>query len=60
MAAGVIYGFVATLAKVIISRIQAGNFEWLTLLCVVALLAAVGVGAYFVQTAYSWAAARPS
>ena len=53
MAAGVIYGFVATLAKVIISRIQAGNFEWLTLLCVVALLAAVAVGAYFVQTAYS-------
>lgn len=53
MAAGVIYGFVATLAKVVISRIQAGNFEWLTLLCVIALLAAVAVGAYFVQTAYS-------
>lgn len=53
MAAGVIYGFVATLAKVVISRAQAGNFEWLTLLCLVALLAAVAVGAYFVQTAYS-------
>ncbi len=53
MAAGVIYGFVATLAKVVISRIQAGNFEWLTLLCLIALLAAVAVGAYFVQTAYS-------
>lgn len=53
MAAGVIYGFVATLAKVVISRAQAGNFDWLTLLCLVALLAAVGVGAYFVQTAYS-------
>jgi drug/metabolite transporter (DMT)-like permease len=52
-AAGVIYGFVATLAKVVISRIQSGDFEWLTLLCVVALLAAVGVGSYFVQTAYS-------
>lgn len=52
-AAGVIYGFVATLAKVVISRIQAGDFEWLTLLCLVALLAAVAVGAYFVQTAYS-------
>ncbi|KAA9154732.1 DMT family transporter [Microbacterium lushaniae] len=52
-AAGVIYGFVATLAKVVISRIQSGDFEWLTLLCVVALLAAVAVGAYFVQTAYS-------
>ncbi|MFN3950561.1 DMT family transporter [Microbacterium sp.] len=53
MAAGVIYGFVATLAKVVISRAQAGNFEWLTLLCLVALLGAVAVGAYFVQTAYS-------
>ena len=53
VASGVIYGFVATLAKVVIKRIQAGNFEWLTLLCLVALLAAVAVGAYFVQTAYS-------
>ncbi|MGP3536606.1 DMT family transporter [Microbacterium sp. RD1] len=52
-AAGVIYGFVATLAKVVISRIQSGDFEWLTMLCVVALLAAVAIGAYFVQTAYS-------
>lgn len=53
MAAGVIYGFVATLAKVVIKRIQAGDFEWLTLVCLVALLAAVALGAYFVQTAYS-------
>lgn len=52
-AAGVIYGFVATLAKVVISRIQNGQFEWLTLLCLIALLAAVAFGAYFVQTAYS-------
>jgi drug/metabolite transporter (DMT)-like permease len=53
MAAGVIYGFVATLAKVIIKRIQDGNFEWLTLLCLGALLVGTVVGAYFVQTAYS-------
>ena len=53
VASGVIYGFVATLAKVVIKRVQAGNFEWLTLLCLIALLAAVAVGAYFVQTAYS-------
>ncbi|MFE1645138.1 DMT family transporter [Microbacterium sp. P01] len=53
MAAGVIYGFVATLAKVVIKRIQDGDFEWLTLVCLVALLAAVAMGAYFVQTAYS-------
>lgn len=53
MAAGVIYGFVATLAKVVIKRLQVGQFEWLTLVCLIALIAAVAVGAYFVQTAYS-------
>ncbi len=51
--AGVVYGFVATLAKVVISRIQNGNFEWLTVLCIVALIAGTAVGAYFVQTAYA-------
>lgn len=51
--AGVMYGFVATLAKVVISRIQSGDFEWLTVLCLVSLLIAAGIGAYFVQTAYS-------
>lgn len=53
VAAGMMYGFVATLAKIVISRIQHGHFEWLTVLCVVALLGATAVGAYFVQTAYS-------
>ena len=52
-AAGVIYGFVATLAKVVIVRIQNGDFEWLTFLCLAALIASAIVGAYFVQTAYS-------
>ena len=51
--AGVLYGFVATLAKVIINRTQNGNFEWLTLVCVVGLLLAAASGAYFVQNAYS-------
>lgn len=51
--AGILYGFVATLAKVVIKRIEAGQFEWITAICVVALLAAASVGAYFVQTAYS-------
>ena len=51
--AGVLYGFVATLAKVIINRIQNGNFEWLTLVCLLGLLLAAGLGAYFVQNAYS-------
>jgi drug/metabolite transporter (DMT)-like permease len=51
--AGVLYGFVATLAKVVIGRLQQGEFEWLTSLCVVALLAATALGAYFVQNAYA-------
>ncbi len=51
--AGVLYGFVATLAKVIIKRVQTGEFDWVTVVCVVALIAAGAVGAYFVQTAYS-------
>lgn len=53
MVAGIVYGFVATLAKVVISRIQSEDFDWLTVTCLVALLIATGVGAYFVQTAYS-------
>lgn len=53
ISAGVLYGFVATLAKVIINRVITGNFEWLTVLGIVALLAAMSLGAYFVQTAYS-------
>ncbi|MEV4667566.1 DMT family transporter [Microbacterium sp. LWO12-1.2] len=51
--AGILYGFVATLAKVVIKRIEAGDFEWITAICVLALVAASAVGAYFVQTAYS-------
>lgn len=58
VSAGVLYGFVATLAKVVINRLGnvfAGNvqFEWLTVACVVALVIAAALGAYFVQTAYS-------
>ena len=52
-AAGIMYGFVATLAKVIIERIKAGDFEWLTLTCLAALILGAIIGAYFVQTAYS-------
>lgn len=53
LAAGMIYGFVATLAKVVINRVQNGNFDWLTIVCIVALVAATASGAYFVQTAYA-------
>ncbi|MHA7986662.1 DMT family transporter [Rathayibacter sp. CAU 1779] len=51
--AGVLYGFVATLAKSVISRIEQEEFDLLTLFCVIALLAAVILGAYFVQNAYA-------
>lgn len=51
--AGVLYGFVATLAKVVIQRIYQGQFEWLTLACLIALLGAVALGSWFVQNAYS-------
>ncbi|HEY8913113.1 DMT family transporter [Lacisediminihabitans sp.] len=59
--AGVLYGFVATLAKVVIDRIHTlfigasdtHGFEWLTLTCVIALIAAAAMGGYFVQSAYS-------
>ncbi|WP_414172978.1 hypothetical protein [Clavibacter tessellarius] len=53
ISAGVLYGFVATLAKVVINRITIGAFDALTVVCVVALVAATLLGAYFVQTAYS-------
>jgi drug/metabolite transporter (DMT)-like permease len=59
--AGILFGFVATLAKVVIDRIKTlivtetaiTAAEWLTVLCVVGLLAASALGSYFVQTAYS-------
>lgn len=51
--AGVLYGFVATLAKVVISRIMQGQFEWLTLACVAGLLAASLLGGWFVQDAHA-------
>jgi drug/metabolite transporter (DMT)-like permease len=51
--AGVQYGFVVTLAKVVINRILQADFTPLTIFCVVGLLAAGAGGAYFVQTAYS-------
>lgn len=53
ISAGVLYGFVATLAKVVINRVISNNFEGLTVFAIVALLLAMALGAYFVQTAYS-------
>ena len=59
--AGVLFGFVATIAKVVIGRIQTliemdfrtGSIEWLTIGCVLGLVGAAALGSYFVQTAYS-------
>lgn len=51
--AGVLYGFVASLAKVVIQRIIQGDVDWLTLLATIALLAAAILGGWFVQNAYA-------
>lgn len=59
--AGILFGFVATLAKVLITRIQTiiqGGFhltaaDSLTIVCLVGLLLAALLGSYFQQTAYS-------
>jgi len=53
ISAGILYGFVATLAKVVIARLQQHEFDLLTGVCVAALVAAVALGAYFVQNAYA-------
>ncbi|MEO0024624.1 MAG: hypothetical protein RL196_1065 [Actinomycetota bacterium] len=50
---GVLYGFVATLAKVVIKRIEQAQFEWLTVFCAIALLGAMALGGWFVQNAYA-------
>lgn len=52
-AGGVLYGFVVSIAKVIINRFLTGNFDWLTILGGVGLVLALVLGFYFVQTAYS-------
>lgn len=51
--AGVLYGFVATFAKAVIGRLQQNDFDWLTWLCVLALIIGGLVGMVFVQNAYS-------
>ena len=51
--AGVLYGFVATLAKVIIQRLIQGDFDTLTLSAGIALALAALLGGWFVQNAYA-------
>lgn len=62
IAGGVLFGFVVTLAKVVIDRVRTilsipdyaiGPADFLTLLCIVGLVAAALLGTYFVQTAHT-------
>lgn len=51
--AGICYGFVSTIAKVIINRFQSHDLSWLLVICVLFLIAVGLLGGYFVQNAYS-------
>lgn len=51
--AGVLYGFVASLAKVVIQRLLQQDYDLLTLLALVSLLGATLLGGWFVQNAYA-------
>jgi drug/metabolite transporter (DMT)-like permease len=51
--AGVLYGFVATLAKVVMQGIVTQNMSVLTWVCLVLLIAGTALGSLFVQNAYS-------
>ncbi|WJX99669.1 DMT family transporter [Curtobacterium sp. SP.BCp] len=51
--AGVLYGFVATLAKVVLNRLLNGTFDWLTVVAILGVVVAASLGGYFVQNAYS-------
>lgn len=51
--AGVLYGFVASLAKVVIQRIMQQDYDLLTLLALASLLGATLLGGWFVQNAYA-------
>lgn len=51
--AGVLYGFVATLAKVTLNRFVNHTFDWVTVLAIIGVIVAASLGGYFVQNAYS-------
>lgn len=51
--AGVLYGFVATLAKVVIQRLYQMDYDLLTGLALLSMIGAVLLGGWFVQNAYS-------
>ena len=51
--AGVLYGFVASLAKVVIQRFFQQDYDLLTLLALISLVGATVLGGWFVQNAYA-------
>jgi drug/metabolite transporter (DMT)-like permease len=51
--AGILYGFVASLAKVVIGRLSQADYDLLTLLALGALVGATALGGWFVQNAYA-------
>jgi hypothetical protein len=53
LGAGVLYGFVATLAKATIQRLYQMDYDILTLIAVVSMIGAVLLGGWFVQNAYA-------
>lgn len=53
VAAGVLYGFLVTLMKVVIHRISHGTFDWAVVLCGLGVVVAMLLGLYFVQLAHA-------
>ena len=53
LGAGVLYGFVATLAKVTIQRLYQMDYDALTLIAVLSMIGAILLGGWFVQNAYA-------
>jgi hypothetical protein len=53
LGAGVLYGFVATLAKVTIQRLYQMDYDILTLIALACMVGAVLLGGWFVQNAYA-------
>jgi len=51
--AGILYGFVATLAKVSLNRFVNHTFDWVTVFAVLGVVGASALGGYFVQNAYA-------
>lgn len=53
LGAGILYGFVATLAKVVIQRFYQMDYDLLTLVALLSMVGAVLLGGWFVQNAYA-------